>query len=566
MSKQFHARTLLKESLSNSSSRSVSRARTPLPDGEENGTLDVNFSSLEELLSKKLESLQSMMLSNETEDLENRDSMVADSQDFRQKKVLSLNKTRIQSDTTTINDIVSSLQHPRSSVSTQSREMLLAQLYKIIVSKSVFSFNEEVATPATYVTEEVVSSLVKLLSSKQYRSSTEFIFLYRSVIALLASDLEDFGDIVSPDFLGSLEALISAPAFQYVTIENKASVITGYCGLLLVLYGETSAFGVDDKVKWLLEVAQGFVQSAINLKVSLDTGDREYSTLMYELEDKRLVDEQENRYLGEASVAVAALHGVGVLITLLQRGEYLNELLNSVATELASIIDNEQIVDISRAAAKVLALCYESYTYEEVSEDEEYADTEYNYNAPYYEQESIISTCTRLANLSSKKVGKKEKKDVNSIFQQVVKTIEYYTNDEKREEMYKLSPTGLDLLASSVSWTHIKLSRSKSLAINSWFLYFRLLHLKWVFGFGLHTQLVENPGIKSLLRAPATKYQQKYGNADDDGDAVDNGRFGRDAQTDVERFARVDKKRANNLKKARERKITQDLEELSLEN
>lgn len=525
--------------------------------------MDVNFLSLEELLSRKLESLQSLMLLNETEDVENRDSMIADSQDFRQKNALSLNKARIQSDATTINDIVLSLQHSRSSVSSQSREMLLAQLYKIIVTKPVKVFNDEVADARTYVTEEVVLSLANLLINGEYRSPTEFILLYRSVIALLASDLEDFGEIVSLAFIESLEGLILASTNFYINNENRPSVITGYCGLLLTLYGDNSAFGVDDKVKWLFELAQGYVQSSISLKVQLDTGDREYSTLMYELEDKRLVDEQETRYMVEANVAAAALHGVGVLLTLLQRGEYLNELLSSLATDLVAIIDNDEIVEISKAAAKVLALCYELYTYEDASEEDEEDDAEYNYNAPYYEQEAIISTCTRLANLSSKKVGKKEKKDTNSVFQEVARTIEYYTNPEQREEIYKLSPTGLELLTASVSSTHVKLSRSKSLSINSWFLYFRLLHLKWCFGFGLHDQLVGNPDIKTLLKAPSTKYQQKYNNGDDDTDG--GAGFGRNAVSDVDWFAKTDKKRANDLKKAREVKLTQTLEELLLE-
>ncbi|OBA24494.1 hypothetical protein METBIDRAFT_35275 [Metschnikowia bicuspidata var. bicuspidata NRRL YB-4993] len=563
MSKQFYAKSLIKEPLSNSSSRSVSRVRTPLPDGEENGALDVNFLTLEELISRKLESLQSMLLLSEAEETENRDSMVADSQDYRQKNAVSMNKARIQSGSTTINDIALSLQHSRSSVSSLSRELLLAQLYKIIVTKPIPVFNEEVADNHSYVTEEVVLSFVKLLTTGDYRSATEFILLYRSVIALLASDLEDFGELVSLDFIETLENLILAPANLLINNENKASVITGYCGLLLILYGGTSSFGVDDKVKWLLELAQGFVQSSLNLKLQLNTGDREYSTLMHESEDKRLIDEQESRYLAEANVAVSALHGVGVLVTLLQKGEYLNDLLSTLATDLVTIVDNDENVEISKAAAKVLALCYESYTYESASEDDDDDDTEFNYNSPYYEQEAIINTCMRLSNLSSRRVGKKEKKDTNSVFQEVAKTIEYYTNAEQREEIYKLSPTGLELLAASVSSTHVKLSRSKSLSINSWFLYFRLLHLKWCFGFGLHDQLVENPEIKALLKMPGSKYQQKYGAGDEE--TLGDLGFSRNAKTDVERFAKTDKKRANDLKKAREDKISQNLEELQIE-
>lgn len=524
--------------------------------------MDINFLSIEELLSKRLESLQALMFQSENEEQENRDSMVANAQDFRQKDAQLMNRSRIQSDSTTINDIVASLQHLRSEVSSLSRELLLAQLYKLVATKSIAVYNLEHAGTDAYVTEEVVLALIKTLTSQDYRSPSEYILLYRSCIGLLASDLEEFGEIVSPDFLAKIELLILDPPNAYVTNENKASTITGYCGLLLVLHAETSAFGVDDKIKWLLEYGQGFVQSSINLKIQLNTGDREYSTLMDEKDDKRLVSEQESNLQAEANIAVAALHGVAVLLTLLPRGDYLNELLNHVATEAVEIIDNDVLIELSKAAAKLLALCYELYTYEESIEDDEEDDEEFNYNAPYYEQESILAVCNRLANASSKKIGKKEKKETNSVFREVANAIQYYSDAEKREEIYKKSPAGIELLNSSVSTTHVKLSRSKSLAINSWFLYFRLLHLKWCFGFGLHDQLVGNQTIRALLKEPNSKYQDKYsGDADDDFGASG---FARNAKSDVERFANAEKKRDNDLKKARVDKITQELEDLNL--
>lgn len=525
--------------------------------------MDINFLSIEELLSRRLESLQTLMFLSENEEQENRDSMIANSQDFRQTNAILMNKSRIQSDSTTINDIINSLLHPRSVVSSLSRELLLAQLYKLIVTKPIGIYNEEKSGTDEYVTEEVVLSLIKSLLNGDYRSPSEFILLYRSSIGLLASNLEEFGEIVSTDFLASIEQLILEPPNSFVTTENKSSLVTGYCGLLLILYAETSAFGVDDKIKWLMEYAQGFVQSSISMQAQLDTGDREYSTLMDEKDDKRLVKEQETNLQSEANIAIAALHGVAVLLTLLQRGDYLNDILSNIASELAEIIDNDVILDLSKAAAKVLALCYELYTYENSADAEEDKDDEFNYNAPYYEQEAILAVCNRLANVSSKRVGKKDKKETNSVFREVAYTIEYYTDEEKREEIYKRSPAGIELLNNSVSTTHVKLSRSKSIMINSWFLYFRLLHLKWCFGFGLHDQLVSNPSIRALMKEPNSKYQDKYSFDDENADFGASG-FGRNAKTDVERFAKLDKKRDNDLKKARVNKLTQDLEDLQL--
>lgn len=553
------ARSVFRDTFSNSSSRSISRVQTPLPDGEENGALDVNFLSLEELLSKKLESLQAYLLQSELEDTENRDSMIADSQDFRQKHATSLNKSRIQSDSTTISDIISSLQHPRSEVSSQSREMLLAQLYKLIVTKSVYLSNNENLNDV--VSEEDVLDLVKILSSGDYRSSTEFILLFRSCVSLLVSDLDDFGELVSTDFLGSIERLFTESPNASVTNENKANVVTGYCGLLLALYGDTSAFGIDDKIKWLMEFASGFVQSSITLKTQLKTGDREYSTLMHESEDKLLVSEQEANVQAEAGIAVAALHGVAVLFTLLLKGEYLNELLTQIATEVVEIIDNDLIPELSKAASKILALCYELYTYKVASEDGDDDDEEFNYNAPVYEQENILAVLNRLANVSSKKLGKKEK-NKNSIYKEVANTIENYTNLEKRTEIYKRTQTGLELLGASVSSTQIKLSRSKFLPINSWFLYFRLLHMKWLFGFGLHDQLVGNPNMKSLLREPNTEYQLKYSRGNDVN--FDDFSYGNNARKDSDRFVDPEKKRATDKKRAMENKINERLELLEL--
>lgn len=520
----------------------------------------MNFLSLEELLSKKLESLQAMLLANETEDPENRDSMIANAGDFRQKNVTNLNNARIQSDSTTINDIVESLSHSRSVVSSHSREILLAQLYKLIVTKPIMVYNEEHAGTAAYVTESKVLQLVKILILKDYKSSSEFILLYRSVVGLLTSDLEEYGEIVSTDFIEALEHLIQEPPNSNVTNENKASVITGYCGLLMILYTDTSAFGIDDKVKWLMELAQGFVHSSVTLNNELRTGDREYSTLMDEKDDKRLLNEQEANLHAEANIAIAALHGVAVLLTLLPRGDYLNDLVSALTSELVEVIDNDVNVDIAKAGGRVLALCYELYTYGNDEDEDE--DEEFNYNAPYYEQESVLSICNRLTGISSKKVGKKDKKETNSVFRQLANTIQIYTDAESREEMYKRSPKGLELQTSSVSTTNIKLSKSKSLPITSWFMYFRLLHLKFCFGFGLHDQLVGNGSVRSILREPVTAYQEKYNYDSDDG--MHSSGFGANARTDNERFARLDKKRASDLKKARVEKVTQELEDLGI--
>ena len=54
----------------------------------------------------------------------------------------NINKSRIQ-ESSSINDIINSLEFSRNDVSLQSRELLLVQLYKLLVSRPLVVCNEE---------------------------------------------------------------------------------------------------------------------------------------------------------------------------------------------------------------------------------------------------------------------------------------------------------------------------------------------------------------------------------------------------------------------------------------
>lgn len=557
-------RALREEALSGSSSRSISRARTPNPDGEENGALDINFLNIEELLAVRLESLQSLLALPDKNEHDNRDYTRSNDNksDLQQKAIIELNKSRIQSDSTTINQIIFSLSRPRNEVSSQSRELLLAQLYKLIVTKPIVVYNEEHAGTKDYVTEANVEELLNVLYSRDFRSESEFVLLYRSIIGLLASDLQEFGDLANAQLFDTIETLLLDQTNSLITNENKSGIITGYCGLLLLIYSGTAAYGIDDKINWLFELAFGYLESAIALRRQLLTGDREYSTWFHESHDRSLVSEQEFKALSEGQLGIAAIHGCCALLTLVPRGQFLNDLLSELVPKLVEFLDDEDNVDIAKAAARFIALSYELFDYNVNEEEDAEEDEEFNYNSPYYEQEALISICNRLAKLSSKKIGKKDKQEHHSIFREAVNTIEAYTNSEKRLELYKKSPEGIEIAHTLISSTTLKLSKSRSLPINSWFLYFRLLHLKWCFGFGLHSQITENDDVRLVLKERVTEFQEKYGYEADDNFA--SAGWSSNAKPDVDRFGNGDKKKSNDLKKARANKVTDKLEQLSL--
>ena len=69
-------------------------------------------------------------------------------------------------------------------------------------------YNEENAGTKNYVSEDKVLELIKLLTSGDYRSPSEFLLLFRSCIGLLASDIDEFGELISQDFLNLVQRLI----------------------------------------------------------------------------------------------------------------------------------------------------------------------------------------------------------------------------------------------------------------------------------------------------------------------------------------------------------------------
>ena len=80
--------------------------------------------------------------------------------------------------------------------------------------------------------------------------------------------------------------------------------------------------------------------------------------------------------------------------------------------KLVPLLDNDEDRDIAKAAGRVIGVIYEMYDYGQNADADNGGDfdNEYNENSPYYEQESLLAILTRLLNLSSKKVAKRDKK------------------------------------------------------------------------------------------------------------------------------------------------------------
>jgi hypothetical protein len=542
-----------------SSSRAPSASRTPIPaDDSDDEFIEQDFQRIEDLLNQKLLSLQQTVEANVDKSIDK-----TGHRDRKQHDIIALNRARIQ-ESSSIPEIIASLQLPRTEVSTTSRELLLAQLYKLIVSKPIIIVNEENIGTVNYIDEENVQKLINLFTNHEYRTETEFLYLFRSIIALIASNIEDFGGFITSDFLELIATLIQEPATSTITNSNKANLVIGYTSITLILQDGSGYFGVDDKIKWLIDLAEGYSKSAHLLKDQLASGDREYSTKIEDKDmDKVLINEAQQKVDDEALVCVYILQGIASLLTLLPKGEYLNEICEDLMIKLVTLVDDE-VNEISKATARTIAVIYELYDYDINSDEETDGDnSEFNSNAPYYEQEYLFSIFDRLAKLSSKRISKKEKKEVHSVFRSVGNTLEAYADRESREAIQKKTEEGIEILKSIMDSTYIKLSKYRSLPINSWHLYARLRQLKWCFSFGLHSQLVCNDSIKDILNE-----QDDLLSAYD----IEDSKLNDPAYSNLvgEAFDKLntskEKKRAAKIKKDRANKLNEQMGAIDLSN
>ncbi|EGW30824.1 uncharacterized protein SPAPADRAFT_156121 [Spathaspora passalidarum NRRL Y-27907] len=551
---------------SGASSRAPSAARTPLrsaddSDAEDDANGEQDLFKLEELLREKLANLQQA----EVGEMNKEDRISVG--DRRQYEADSLNKFRIQSEATGVTDIIVSLSFSRADVSSSSRELLLAQLYKVIISRPLSVVNEENAGTANYVDEDKVSKLISIFNEGDYRSDFEFLYLYKSIIALLCSDIDDFSTLISTDFLAKITQLLVEPATSIITNENKANIISGYVVLNLILHHGASAFGIEDQIAMLMELAEGYTASSSALKRQVEMGDREHATFITDKNmDKRLIQEANSKVTEEAGVAIAALHGVACFLTLLTRGTFLNDILQDLMIKLVPILDNDENRDIAKAAARAIGVVYEMFDYDEEESEDEEPDMDYNVNSPYYEQESLFAILERLTNLSSKKVSKRDKKEINSIFRNIKNTVESYVDPKQRVQIYKRSPEGIEILGNTIDSTSIKLSKYKVLRINTWCLHARLRHLRWCFSFGLHNQLISDDGFQDILKEPENEYNSYGLNHDEIDDSLLHEENAQVLHEYLDYKHSADEKtRKEKRKKERRSKLNEHLQSLALE-
>ncbi len=452
--KRIHSPAAFKAS-SKTTSRSASRG--PGSDDQDHDGLlsDINFGNLDEIISLRLNTLLN--------DDDNNSSSAKDG-----------SKDTVRLKLNSIPEIIKTLQKSRNEVSSNDRELLLNQLYNLIIRKPTLD--------SEYDDYEYEQDLLNLLKVFQSAKSNELVLADRAITAFIISNIDEAGAVYSEDKLMNILSLLEKKiADTNIPTSSRQYLIYSYTSLALVIYDESSGYGVDEMFEFLLETLLG---------LAADIGEN-------------------------ISLITALVYGLGALLTVLVEHSNLNELIENMVDSTVDLLTDCDYLEVTKPMAMLFGLAYEIYNYDD--ELGETLDDDFDPlddALPFTNTYQLTTRLEELIKSSSKKLSKKDKKEGRSLFRDVLTTINFYSDKEAR--LNKLSSKKLNVEDDYASQdelvlSHIKLSKSRSLAVKSWFAFFRLIQLKWVFSSGIHTQLANNSRLSKIIRdKPTGDYANKF--------------------------------------------------------
>ncbi|KAH3687577.1 hypothetical protein WICPIJ_001438 [Wickerhamomyces pijperi] len=454
---------------STSSSRQQSRtqSRTGFAEDDTGAELinEISFGNLDELLSERLKevlSLHECQQQHSSEDIETGLPNVYDlsnSTSNNKKKDI----TRIHS----IPLILATITN--KDITTDERKILLQKLYDLVILRP--SLEEEYQDEYDYEMD-----LLKLLKIFQTaKDQDELLLAIRALCVFIVTNIDYSTVVFSTDkSINCFSLLEKKISDQSVSDDVMPQLIYAYTSLLLCLHDESGGFGLEDNLEFLVSQLEACAATPLDSQTVLN----------------------------------ALVYGIGSTLTLMVSNSKSNEFVENILEVVADILTDIDVLEVIKPIAMLFGLGYELYDY-----DDENLDPEDDYTPlPYLNTFSIISRLTNLVKSSTKKVSKKDKKEGRSVFRDVLKTIEVYSNLQRRQNYLNPSPEDFES-REDLTLSHLKLSKSRSLAVNSWFAFFRLIQLKWLFTSGLHTQLANSSRIKSTIRdKPSNSYASQFTN------------------------------------------------------
>lgn len=275
-------------------------------------------------------------------------------------------------------------------------------------------------------------------SFRMSRSEIESLLSLQAICIYAAASIEDSFESITM----LLPKVFNSLSNESMTITIRANMALAYSLLQYFVHYGSGAFKADEVVEELVDLAG---------ECNAD----------------------------ESPLASAALLGAGLITSIIPNP---NNVIENLLDLFIDMLDKSS-VDIKLAAGKVIALYFQIYGYQ--LEDDDGIN-----EIPMIDVEELLLKLDELLAESSKKIKKKDKREQKSLFRDVIKTVRLFSNEEARSAI-----TEEDLLI-----THIKISRSKSLTIDSWKKLLLVQHYKWIYGAGIHTQIANNAFIQASVR------------------------------------------------------------------
>lgn len=242
----------------------------------------------------------------------------------------------------------------------------------------------------------------------------------------------------------------------------------------------------------------------------------------------------------EAPVISAAILSAGLLTSIMPTP---NSIIDQYLPSLIDFLDHQSL-DVKLASGKVIALYFQIYNYQEVLDedfDPEDGDDDGELDhIQFIDYHEMYTKLKDLASQSAKKIGKKDKKEQKSLFKDVTNTIELFASKSSRHSL-----TSEDLII-----THLRLSRSKSMSVDSWNKLLLIQMYKWLYGPGIHTHIANNSFIQETVKAASYNIPSDSGFSNDI--EIDVGSGGDDSK-EGHKLSAV--QRSKKIRAERERKL-----------
>lgn len=295
------------------------------------------------------------------------------------------------------------------------------------------------------------------------RTNQEMTQALRSIAMISALEIDDSAELLTEQIIPHAWEIIKGGDYDATF---RASTIASYALIQSFISSGSQGYGLDDRITDLLDI----------------------------------VNESFNKS-SDAIICASAISGMSLLLMHVSSP---NHIIEQILPEVLEFLKSDN-VDIVNAAGKLIALSYELYDFAEQLEETATEHNSFNGSGNYrlqiptVENEDLIEPIEDLASpsTSQQRISKDGKSERRSTFRTILSFLEVRL--QVTEPANALTEEGRESSFED-SIAQIRLSRSKTFAVDTWSQLVLYQGLKWLYNYSLAIHLAENPLIKELSK------------------------------------------------------------------